>query len=93
MAEGGWQTLSKKYKHKRVKRFKYKKIRRGWIVINCKTGNHSHFRSEYGCYLIIKFILEGIYPKNPYLQESYRRLVDVKEKKERYRNYRTAKIR
>lgn len=35
--------------------FLYKKIRRGWIVVNKSSGAHSHFKSEYGCYLIIKF--------------------------------------
>ena len=71
---------------KKIKHYKYKRAKRGWIVINCRTGNHSHFRSEYGCYLIIKFILEGIYPDNKYLQESYERLEDRKEKKQRYVN-------
>ena len=71
---------------KKIKHYKYKRDRRGWIVINCRTGNHSHFKSEYGCYLIIKFLLNGIYPNNPYLQESYERLEDTKEKKQRYVN-------
>lgn len=51
-----------------------KKVRRGWIVINTKTGKHSHFRSEYGCYLIKKFISKEIIPDNSYLRESYYRL-------------------
>ena len=63
-----------------------KKIRKGWIVVNKKTGAHSHFRSEYGCYLIIKFLLSNTFPDNPYLQESYRRLEDGKEKRQRYNN-------
>ena len=71
---------------KKIRHYKYKKIRRGWLVVNCKTGNHSHFRSEYGCYLIIKFLTENIYPNNPYLQESYERLKDQKKHKERYKN-------
>lgn len=66
------------YKCKKIEHYKYKRVRCGWIVVNCKTGEHGHFRSEYGCYLIIKFLLNGIYPKNPYLQESYRRLEDKK---------------
>lgn len=66
--------------------YKHKKIKNGWIVINCRTGAHSHFRSEYGCYLIMKFLREGIYPDNSYLQESYRRLENAKEKKRRYKN-------
>lgn len=75
------------YKCKKIKHFKYKKIRRGWLVVNCRTGNHAHFRSEYGCYLIIKFLLEDIYPDNTYLQESYLRLQDNKTKrKERHYN-------
>ena len=65
---------------------KTKKIRRGWIVVNKKTGAHSHFKSEYGCYLIIKFLREGIYPDNTYLQVSYDRLENTKEKKSQYKN-------
>lgn len=63
-----------------------KKIRRGYIVVNTKTGNHAHFRSEYGCYLICKFISKGIYPTNNYLQESYRRLTQEKKYKQYYVN-------
>ena len=66
-----------------------KKVRRGWIVINTRTGKHSHFRSEYGCYLIKKFIKKNIFPDNPYLQESYRRLTEEKKDyKDRYINKR-----
>lgn len=66
---------------------KVKKIRRGYIVVNTKTGNHAHFKSEYGCYCIKKFIRENIYPDNPYLQESWRRLtMDKKDNKQRYIN-------
>lgn len=61
-----------------------KKIRRGWIVVNCRNGKHSHFKSEYGCYLIIKFLRAGIYPDNRYLQVSYDRLKNNKEKKDRF---------
>lgn len=74
------------YKCKKIKHYKYKKIKRGWLVVNCRSGNHAHFKSEYGCYLIIKFLLEGIYPDNPYLQVSWDRLQDSKEKKQRYIN-------
>ena len=64
-----------------------KKVRKGWIVINTKTGSHSHFKSKYGCYLIKMFIRKNIYPNNPYLQESYRRLTEEKkEYKPRYIN-------
>lgn len=80
------EGVSNVYKHKKIKHFKYKKVRRGWIVVNCKNGNHAHFRSEYGCYLIIKFLLEGVYPDNTYLQESYERLCTGKEKKQKYIN-------
>ena len=66
---------------KKIKHYKYKRVKRGWIVVNCKTGNHSHMRSEYGCHLIINFLLNREIPKNEYLQESYRRLEDSKEKK------------
>lgn len=66
---------------------KVKKIRRGYIVVNTRTGHHAHFRSKYGCYCIKKFIREEIYPDNKYLQESYRRLTKEKEKyKDRYIN-------
>ena len=71
---------------KKIKHFKYKRIKRGWIVVNCKTGSHSHMRSEYGCCLIINFLLNREFPKNEYLQESYKRLEDSKEKKQRYKN-------
>ena len=71
---------------KKVEHYKYKPIRKGWIVINCRTGEHAHFKSQYGCYLIIKFLTEGIYPDNKYLQESYRRLQDRKQRKQRYHN-------
>lgn len=63
-----------------------KKVSKGWIVVNCRTGTHSHFRSEYGCYLIMKFLREGIYPDNSYLQVSYDRLKLKKKKKDRYYN-------
>ena len=64
-----------------------KKIRRGWLVVNKSTGNHSHFKSEYGCYCIKKFIRLEIIPDNPYLKESYRRLtMSKKEYKDRYIN-------
>ena len=52
------------------------KVRRGYIVVNTKTGSHSHFRSEYGCYLIKMFIRKEIVPDNSYLRESYRRLTE-----------------
>ena len=60
--------------------FMYKKVRRGWIVVNKKSGAHSHFRSEYGCYLIMKFLNAGIYPENSYIQVSYDRLKNSKDK-------------
>ncbi|GFN35362.1 hypothetical protein TXYLGN1_11490 [Tepidimicrobium xylanilyticum] len=56
-----------------VSHLKTKKVRRGWIVINTKTEKHSHFRSEYGCYLIKKFISKEIIPDNSYLRESHRK--------------------
>lgn len=66
---------------------KVKKIRRGYIVVNTKTGYHAHFRSQYGCYCIIKFIREGIEPDNEYLKESKRRLTQTKKQyKPRYYN-------
>ena len=66
--------------------YKTKKIRRGWIVVNTKTGIHTHMKSKYGCYLIRKFIEKNIYPDNPYLQESYRRLTAEKKGKQHYIN-------
>ena len=64
-----------------------KKIRRGWIVVNCKTGNHAHFRSEYGAHCILIFIKEQIIPSNTYLKESYKRLTaPKKEYREQYIN-------
>lgn len=71
---------------KKVKHYKYGKVRNGWLVVNCKTGSHSHTRSEYGCYLLVKFLCEGVYPENTYLQQSYERLCDTKEKKPKYYN-------
>ena len=66
---------------------KIKKVRRGFIVINSKTGNHTHMRSKYGCYCICKFIREGIIPDNTYLKESYKRLtMSKKEYKQQYYN-------
>jgi hypothetical protein len=70
-----------------VAHLKVKKIRKGFLVVNTKTGNHTHMRSKYGCYCIIKFIREGIEPDNPYLQESKRRLTVEREwRKDRYIN-------
>lgn len=67
--------------------YKIKKIRRGWIVVNTRTGNHAHFRSEYGCHCILLFIRENIMPDNNYLKESYKRLtIDNKEQKQKYYN-------
>lgn len=72
-----------------VDHLKIKKIRRGYIVINTRTGNHTHMRSKYGCYLIKMFISKEIVPDNIYLKESYRRLTEEKkEYKQRYCNYR-----
>lgn len=60
---------------------------RGWIVTNAKTGNHAHFKSEYGCHCIKLFIREGIIPDSNYLRESYRRLTtEKKEVKLQYVN-------
>lgn len=70
-----------------VSHLKVKKIRRGYIVVNTKTGNHTHMKSKYGCYCIKMFIREEIIPDNPYLRESYRRLTAGKKKyKDRYIN-------
>ena len=38
-----------------------------------QDGKSQPFRSEYGCYLIIKFLLEGIFQDNPYFRD-YKRL-------------------
>lgn len=70
-----------------MKHLKIKKTRRGYIVVNKRTGHHAHMRSKYGCYCIIKFIREGIIPYNTYLKESYRRLTEEKtEQKQQYIN-------
>jgi len=70
-----------------MKHLKTKKIRRGYIVVNRRTGIHAHFKSEYGCHCIKIFIREGIVPDNPYLKESYRRLTQEKTKcRQRYCN-------
>lgn len=66
---------------------KVKKIRRGYIVVNTKTGNHTHMKSQYGCYCIKMFIRKEIIPDNDYLKESYKRLtMTKKEFKDRYIN-------
>ena len=71
----------------RTDHLKVKKIRRGYIVVNTHTGQHTHMRSQYGCYCVIKFIQEGIEPINSYLKESVRRLtMDKREYKDRYIN-------
>lgn len=68
-------------------KFLIKKIRRGYIVVNKDTGNHTHVRSKYGAYCILKFIREGIEPYNTYLKESCRRLTEEKKDyKDRYIN-------
>lgn len=70
-----------------VSHLKIKKIRKGYLVVNTITGCHTHLRSMYGCYCLIKFIREGIEPDNDYLAESKRRLTMDKPKyKDRYYN-------
>lgn len=59
---------------KYINHFKILEIKKGYIVINLKTNGHSHFRSLKGCYIIIKLLLRGEFPRNTYLQESFRRL-------------------
>lgn len=83
----------KDYKCKRIEHFKYKRVRKGWIVVNCKTGNHSHFRSEYGCYLAIKFLLSNIEPNNSYIKESCIRLQDSAKKSEKKQKYHNKGVR
>lgn len=66
---------------------KKKKIRKGYLVINTKTGIHTHVKSEYGCYCLLLFIEKGIEPDNPYLKESKRRLMMEKpDYKDKYIN-------
>lgn len=78
------------WRNNNLKHLQVKKVRNGWIVVNNKTNNHAHFKSSYGCYLIIKFLSHGLYPKNNYLQESYDRLKDEektkKKQKQKYIN-------
>lgn len=68
------------------KHYKKKKIKRGWLVINCRTGRHTHVRSEYGAACLLLFLREGIQPENEYLKESMRRLEDNAERKQKYYN-------
>ena len=70
------------YKHK----YKIKKIRKGYIVINKTTGKHAHFRSLFGCKCIIYYLENNIDITNPYLKVSAERLRDKKKHKERYVN-------
>lgn len=80
------QEVMKLRTWKKEGKYKYGRVKRGWIVVNCKSGNHAHFRSEFGCYLILKFIKEGIYPNNTYLRESWRRLTEEKKERQKYIN-------
>lgn len=79
------------YKRKNIKHFTYKTVQDGWIVVNRKTDAHAHFANEQGCIDIIHLLLKKEFPENEYLQESYRRLEDKKEKKIR-KKHRTAYI-
>lgn len=54
--------------------YKFRRTKKGWIVINTKTKVHAHFRSEKGCRVIIALLRKEIEPDNTYLKESYRRL-------------------
>jgi len=64
-----------------------KKIRKGYLVVNTRTGIHTHVRSEYGCYCLLLFIEKDIEPENSYLKESKRRLMMEKpDYKDRYYN-------
>ena len=73
--------------YKRYGQYKYKCIGKDrWIVCNDKTGSHSHFRSEKGCYTIIKMLRSKTYPDNTYLQESYERLEDPKARRIRVKH-------
>ena len=54
--------------------YKFRRTKKGWIVINTKTKKHAHFRSEKGCRTILALLKRGIEPNNEYLRESYRRL-------------------
>ncbi|MDO4721415.1 MAG: hypothetical protein Q4A78_12185 [Peptostreptococcaceae bacterium] len=57
-----------------------RQVHHGWIVVNTYTGAHAHFRSEYGCRCIIRFLKENIVPDNAYLRESYKRLYGGRRK-------------
>lgn len=65
-----------------------KKTRRDWIVVNKKYGTHTHFKSKWGCKVIIHLIKNGIEPESDYFIESKRRLIEHKEYKQRYVNKR-----
>lgn len=68
--------------------YRKKKVRKGWIVINCRTGAHTHVRSEYGAACLLLFLRENVKVTNEYLQESMRRLSDGAEPKQKYINKR-----
>lgn len=77
----------KKDTGKDVSHLKPKKIRRGWLLVNIKTGIHTHLRSEWGCACVKTFVKYGVTPDDDYLRESVRRMEMGKEqKRQRYRN-------
>ncbi len=71
---------------KKIGKYKIKRTRFDWIVVNCDSGSHAHFKSKRGCESIIHMINEDIEPDNPYFVESMRRLTEVKRKKQYYIN-------
>jgi len=74
---------------KRNDHYMIKRTRNGYVVINTKTGNHTHVRSSYGAGCLMVFVREGIDPDSDYLRESMRRIQDPQpiEKKHNRQRY------
>lgn len=73
---------------KNKKHYIKKKIRYGYLVVNTRTGCHSHVTTSYGAGCILLFLREGITPDSDYLRESVKRLQDKPDRKQRYVNIR-----
>ena len=60
---------------------KIKKVRHGWILYNDTLGYeaHSHFKDERAARCCMTLINRGIFPKQPYYQETCRRVLSKKD--------------
>jgi len=57
------------------------------LLINTKTGIHTHLKNTYGCSCVKIFIQHNITPDDEYLRESIRRLtLSRREAREQYIN-------